>query len=171
MEAEEKKSGGTGKALIYGIAAVLLCIVTVLSIDWPFGNRTIGDSHESHIYSGSTFRLLSVSVDGDDQLFLFNYDQRYDDTFIFRYDDDTDSYLITRRNLEGYLTETEDHELCLSSSADGLRSRWNITRIGNTMYFLIINASDGYAVCETDDCHCVMSIPDENNPLMQMRLQ
>ena len=168
---EEKKTKGTGNALIYGIAAVLLCLVTILSIDWHLGKRTLGDSYESHIYSGATFRLLSVSVDGDDQLFLFNYDQRYDDTFVFRYDDNTDSYLITRHNLDGYLTETEDHGLRLSAVPEGSRSSWNIQRIGNTMYYLIINASDGYAIGETDDCHCVMSIPDENEPLMQMRLQ
>ena len=158
---------------MYGIAALMLCLVTVLSVEWPLGNKSLGDEHISHIYSNTSFRLLSVSVTDEDQLFLYNYDSRYNDYFAFEYDDETDSYLILYR-LDGsrkYLMETEDHELRLSDSSEGSRCRWDVERCGNSMFFLLINEEDGFAVCETDDCHVVMMPADEGNINMQMRLQ
>lgn len=175
MAKEDNNTSPIGKVLVCCVAAVFICLVTVMSIEWTAGRKSLGREHVSHIYSGSTFRLLSVSFDEgiDDQLFLFNYDSRYNDTFDFYYDEGTGSYMILY-NYGGYrlyLTESSDHELILSKESLGARSRWNIDRIGNSMYFLITNSEDGLAICETDDCHVVMSTPDENNNYMQMRLQ
>ena len=176
MAKEDNNPSLRRRMVICGIAAVLICLVTVFSIEWTLGRRTVGSELDSHIYSSSTFRLLSVSFDEDDpeeQLFLFNYDSRYNDSFKFEFDEDSDSYMIlyTYEGRDVFLCSTADHELHLSVDDLGSSCRWNVDRIGSSMYYLIINEEDGLAICETDDCHVVMSAPDEEEPLMQMRLQ
>ena len=79
--------------------------------------------------------------------------------------------LYTYEGRDMFLGSTADHELHLSEDDLGSSCRWNVDRIGSSMYYLIINEEDGLAICETDDCHVVMSAPDEEEPLMQMRLQ
>lgn len=167
------KTGGRNRyVLISLISAALLILITVLSIKWPGKNSPIGKEYTSHIYVNSSFRLLSVSVNSDSQIFSFNYDSRYNDTFTFEFDPDAGSYVIYKMfsDVPMYLEETADHELHMNESPSGESSRWRLVRLGNTMYFMIINEESGYALYETEDDHAILLPADENDINMHMRL-
>ena len=157
----------------YIVVGCLIILITAFSIKWPVGNRVLGDKYSSHIYCYTSFRLLSVSVLDDAQVFSFNHDDRYNDTFEFIYDKTADSYQICKiiSGSPAYLGVDEDHTLVMDEEGDGEAFRWRFERIGNTMYFLMINESCGLALYETEDSRAVLMPADDGNINMYMRLQ
>lgn len=154
------------------VCAVLILSVIIFSISWPVGNKTLGNEYTSHIYANSSFRLMSVFTGDDYQLFSFNYDYRFDDTFRFEFDKTSDSYRIMKLSDDEalYLGTTSDNELIMSPEGSGETFCWHVNRVGNSMYYMIVNDA-GYALCETEDSRAVMAPADEENVNMHMRLQ
>ncbi|MCR5047674.1 MAG: hypothetical protein K6A37_01790 [Saccharofermentans sp.] len=161
------------RVLAYIIVGCLIILITAFAIKWPVGNRVLGDEYSSHIYCYNSFRLLSVSVSDEGQIFSFNHDDRYNDTFEFVYDKAADSYRIYKI-ISGnpmYLGAGEDQTLVMDDSGDGDAFRWRFDRLGNTMYFLMINEECGLALYETEDSRAVLMPVDDGNINMYMRLQ
>ena len=157
----------------YVVVGCLIILITAFAIKWPVGNRVLGDEYSSHIYCYTSFRLLSVSVSEDAQIFSFNHDDRYNDTFEFVYDKAADSYQIYKvisGNLM-YLGVSADQTLVMDDNGDGDAFRWRFERIGNTMYFLMINEEYESALYETEDSRAVLMPVDDGNINMYMRLQ
>lgn len=161
------------RSLAYIAAGCLIILMTLFAIKWPFGNKVLGDEYSSHIYCYTSFRLLSVSVTGDDQVFLFNHDDRYDDTFEFIYDKESDFYKICKiiSGSPMYLGVGADNDLVMDQEGNGDAFRWRFERIGNTMYYLMINEGCGLGLYETEDSRAVLMPVDDGNINMYMRLQ
>ena len=165
------RSNNRSRVWFLGAVALAIILITVFAIKWPLGNKVLGDEYSSHIYCYKSFRLLSASVN-EQQIFNFNYDSHYNDTFTFTYDEGTDSYTIHKivRDVPMYLGVVNG-ELILSFTDEGEAYRWNVERVDNTMYFRIINSESGLGLYETEDSHAVLMPVDENDTNMQMRLQ
>lgn len=167
-------TGKTDKRLpAYIAAGCLIILITLFAVKWPVGNKVLGDEYSSHIYCYTSFRLLSVSVMEDAQVFSFNHDDRYNDTFEFIYDKDTDSYRVCKMisGSPAYLGAGDDNDLIIDSEGTGEAFRWRFERIGNTMYYLMINEECGLALYETEDSRAVLMPVEDGNINMCMRLQ
>ena len=153
--------------------AVLLVMVTLLSIDWHGKNKILGDEYTCHIYGYDTFKLLSVAYLDDWQLVCFNPDKHYNDEFTFEYDPSSEAYIIYKndRDVRIYLFVNEDNELEFGESSDVEGSRWYVNRYGNTMYYFIVNTSTGLALSQIDTYHTGLLPVDESDTQIYMRFE
>ncbi|MBR1796737.1 MAG: hypothetical protein IJ757_01790 [Clostridiales bacterium] len=155
------------------LLSVFIIIVTVLSIRWSFSPKLLGDRYESHIFANSIFKLLSVAVNDDGQLLAFTDSAHYNDSFVFEYDEDEDAYFIYK-TIHGnvmYLNETTEHDLIVDYAPDASGGYWDVDRVGNTMYYMIVNHTDGYAIYMADSTRAMLAPADPSNESMHMRLQ
>ncbi len=171
MDNTKDRTAGRFSIWFFGAVALLIILITIFAIKWPWGNKILGDEYSSHIYCYKSFRLLSVSV-GEQQFFTFNHDNHYNDTFTFTYDEGSNSYTIHKivRDVPMYLGVVNG-ELILSFNNEGDAYRWNVDRVDNTMYYLLINKETGLGLYETENSQAVLMPVDETNINMQMRLQ
>ena len=73
-----------------------------------------------------------------------------------------------------FLAWQNSHKMLMvftTHNGNGDAFRWRFDRLGNTMYFLMINEECGLALYETEDSRAVLMPVDDGNINMYMRLQ
>ena len=162
------------KIWAYIAAAALIVVITAFSIRWPDKDKLMGDEYTGSVFNYDTYKLLSgAMVDGVDPRVSFNPSNRYSDEFTFTYDESTGSYMLSENilNRDMYLYITPDMELSLSSSPDEDGSRWDVIKIGNTMYYMIVSADGEYAIALENSLDAVLVPYDENNTAAYVRFE
>ena len=158
----------------YILAAALIAAITAFSIKWPDKTRLMGDEYTGHIYNYDTYKLLSAAlVDGVVPRVSFNPSDRYSDEFTFTYDEVTGSYLIYETILDQdmYLCITSDRELTLTSSPDDYGCRWDVVKVGNTMYYMIVNSDTQNAIALANSLDAVLVPFDMDDTAAYVRFQ
>ena len=162
------------KLLAYLAVAALIVGITVFSIKWPDKSKPLGNEYSCHVYNYDTFKLLSGAlVDGVVPRVSFNPGSRFSDEFNFVYDEDSGSYLIYETILgqDMYLCITSDQKLSLTSSSDDYGCRWNVAKVGNTMYYMIFSADTGDAIALENSLDAVLVPYDMENTDAYVRFQ
>ena len=158
----------------YIVAAALIAAITAFSIKWPNKDKLLGDEYTGPVFNYDTYKILSgAMVDGVVPRVSFNPSERYSDEFTFTYDENSGSYMMSENilNRDMYLYITPDMELSLSSSPDEDGSRWNLIKIGNTMYYMIVSADGEYAIALENSLDAVLVPYDENNTAAYVRFE
>ena len=103
----------------------------------------------------------------------FNPSNRFSDEFNFVYDPASGSYLICETILDQdmYLCITSDKKLSLTSSSDDYGCRWNVEKVGNTMYYMIVSAETGDAIALENSLDAVLVPYDMDNTDAYVRFQ
>ena len=162
------------KLCAYLAVAALIVAITVFSIKWPDKSKPLGNEYSCHVYNYDTFKLLSGAlVDGVVPRVSFNPGNRFSDEFNFVYDEDSESYLIYETILgqDMYLCITSDQKLSLTSSSDDYGCRWNVAKVGNTMYYMIFSADTGDAIALENSLDAVLVPYDIENTDAYVRFQ
>ena len=162
------------KLWAYLAVAALIVAITVFSIKRPDKSKPLGNEYSCHVYNYDTFKLLSGAlVDGVVPRVSFNPGNRFSDEFNFVYDEDSESYLIYETILgqDMYLCITSDQKLSLTSSSDDYGCRWNVAKVGNTMYYMIFSADTGDAIALENSLDAVLVPYDIENTDAYVRFQ
>ena len=157
----------------YIAAAALIVLSTVFSVKWPDRNRLLGSEYIGHIYNYDTFKLLSCDIIDGNPRVSFNPSNRFIDEFTFTYEEQSGAYLISKK-MQGqdmYLCITSEPELSLTSSSDDYGCRWNVIKIGNTMYYMIVNEDCECAIALANSLDAVLVPYDENDTSAYVRFQ
>ena len=154
--------------------AALIVAITVFSTKWPAKSKPLGNEYSCQIYNYDTYKLLSGAlVDGVIPRVSFNPSHRFSDEFNFVYDPASGSYLICETILDQdmYLCITSDKKLSLTSSSDDYGCRWNVEKVGNTMYYMIVSAETGDAIALENSLDAVLVPYDMENTDAYVRFQ
>ncbi len=127
----------------------LLIIFTIACIKWPSKAKPLGDEYTCHIYSRDTFFQFYPRLEDDGYILKRGLDNLYECLWIFEYNDEAHAYEIYTDTQNGdrvYLSLDDNDELLLTCCIEDNSDRWNLVKIGNTMFYGIVNASSDYAL-------------------------
>ena len=161
------------KLWAYIAVAALIVAITAFSIKWPNPKRVLGDEFTGQIFNHDTYKILSCDIIDGTPRVAFNPSNRFIDEFTFTYDEQSGSYLISR-SMQGqtmYLCITSGQKLTLTESSDDYGCRWNVVKIGNSMYYMIVNADGDCAIALENSLDAVLVPYDENDTTAYVRFQ
>lgn len=154
-------------------AAALIVLITVFSVKWPDKDRILGPEFKSHVYNYDTYKLLSCDIIDGNPHVSFNPSNRFIDEFTFTYDEESGSYLMseTIHGEQMYLCITSEPALTLTDDPGAYGCRWNVIKIGNSMYYMIINGDQEYAIALANSLDAVLVPYDEDDTSAYVRFQ
>ena len=162
---------------ILALISGLLILFTIACIKWPDKAKPLGDEYTCHIYSQDSFFQFYPRLEEDGYILKRGHDDVYECQWTFVYNEDAHAYEIytdLTNNDRVYLSLGDDNELVLACCIEDNSDRWNLTKIGNTMFYAIVNVSSDYALTfdegNSEDVGS-SALFDEDNFEFWMRLQ
>lgn len=132
------------------LIALALIVFTVACIKWPSKTHLLGDEYTCHIYSQDSFFQFYPLQNDDGYLLKRGIDDIYECMWDFIYNQEADAYEISTSDSNGdviYLTLNDSNELEICNSCVDNSDRWNIVKVGNGLFYVILNANSDYALC------------------------
>ena len=161
------------KLWAYTAVGAIIILITLFSIKWISPSKPLGDKTVAHIYAYDSYNLLCAALYRGEPIIALNPDRRFDDEFIFEYDSNAGLYTISKMiyGIRYYICLNEDNTLTLSENCNKSGCLWKIVRQGNTMYYLIFNPENNYALSRIDGLFFNALPLNEDDDRMYFRLE